>query len=109
MLVLIFHGSQQHHHRGPVTVTVDCVWSEVHTGVSFHVTTSKHGNAVTQTFMEEVSLIRYVTFLARTLPGYRVEVCGKMFPERTYVFRPNVDLIADALRIWVDTRYRSEV
>ncbi len=105
MLVLIFQGSQHHHHRGPVTITIDCVWSEVQTGVSFSVTTSKQGNTVSQTFLEETSLLRYVTFLARTLPGYRVEVCGKMFPERTYIFRSNIELITDALRIWVDTRY----
>lgn len=107
MIVFIFQGGHNQQARGPVTITVDCVWSELRTGISYSVTTSKNGNAVTQTFMEETSLIRYVSFLARTLPGYRVEVCGKMFPERTYVFRSNMELVTDALRIWLDTRFDS--
>lgn len=107
MIVFIFHGGHNHQARGAVTITVDCVWSEIRTGITYSVTTSKNGQAITQTFLDEQSLLRYVTFLARTLPGYRVEVCGKMFPERTYVFRPNMELVTDALRIWIDTRFSS--
>ncbi len=108
MIVFIFNGSFNQQSRGPVTITVDCVWSELRTGISYSVTTSKGGQVNTQTFFEETSLIRYVSFLARTLPGYRVEVCGKMFPERTYVFRSNIELISDALRIWIDTRFQND-
>jgi hypothetical protein len=107
MIVFIFHGGHNQQARGPVTITIDCVWSELRTGITYCVTTSKNGNATSQTFLEESCLIRYVSFLARTLPGYRVEVCGKMFPERTYVFRSNIDLVVDAVRIWIDTRFQS--
>lgn len=105
MLVLMF---QSGYRSGPPTsITIDCVWSELRTGISYSVTVSKAGNATTVTFMEESCLIRYVNFLVRTLPGYRIEVCGKMFPERTYVFRSNVEMVSEALRIWIDARFNS--
>jgi hypothetical protein len=106
MLVLMFTGS----YRGsapPTTITIDCVWSEVRTGVTYSVTVSKAGSATTLNFLEETGLIRYVNFMVRTLPGYRIEVCGKMFPERTYVFRSNIEMITEAVRIWIETRFTS--
>lgn len=93
----------------PTTITIDCVWNEVNTGIAYSVTVSKAGNVTTQSFLEESGLIRYVNFLVRTLPGYRIEVCGKMFPERTYVFRSNIEMITDAVRIWIDTRFHSSL
>ena len=104
MLVLMFPGSYRAS-APPTTITIDCVWSEVRTGVTYTVTVSKGGSATTLNFLEETGLIRYVNFMVRTLPGYRVEVCGKMFPERTYVFRSNIELVTEALRIWIETRF----
>jgi hypothetical protein len=103
MLVFVFYGNSRPG-TAPTTITVDVI-SEVSTGLTYTTTVSKNGNATTTKFVDESGLIRYISFLARTLPGYRIEVCGTMFPLRTYIFRSNIDLVADALKIWIDTRF----